>query len=778
MKKLTVGMVAAALSAALFADTTADYVQDGLVAFWDGVENAGAGRHEATNLWRDVVGGFAFKLENAKVEADRVVFAGTQQSVGWLSESNTVSTFQCATNGTVEIVLAADVTGDAVVLQSSPASGVTYGSYQGGTILASNVARPMMPWWTKKGETNTVSVLLQNAVAQSCFTNGMPLALNKDRCDHWGAGSKGTSIGNRHSRGTPYKGAIYAIRVYNRPLTEAEAAFNRAADVRRFFEGNLISRATAFEVVGAPEPLGAPQPAWGVTVGHKAGEKIACAFPAWTNAAQTLATRATGWKLYDTFGKLVAEGEGAACECAMPDPVQYRRVSWTVEKTPLKHYRISPSNDLAKLVKSAHDYAVFELDAGMHELTETVIVSNEIAVVGRPDGSSFVSCANGAPFVLEHPNAVLDDVVFADKNARIGPRGGTVTNCLVWTASAEIGFGGGAGVEGGFAILTNRSLMARDPATWKPYKVPHAAYDRVENTKSSAVERVVYAVADGQDVTRWSINRCWMYRGEILLPAGETSFMLPIDDYAILWLDGKRVLETSPNWRGDCTVQNEKAGWHTFKIAMFNERGAAGPCDEERLGFAVHGFGEKWRVPEEAMFRRMKRGALCVAAGDVPESATFPRPGTYLPARGESNLVCRAAAVATNETTGVAYKVKGWRLTAAEGGAVVAEGEGAQVVAPLDAANPCTLTWTWEPIAFRLQAEKCENGTIEPQFAWVKAGESVTVKATPNEGCWFSSWTKGVDPSYKLEEEVDVVVEKPTSIAAEFFKRKAKKNKK
>ncbi|MCQ2389644.1 MAG: hypothetical protein MJ138_08020, partial [Kiritimatiellae bacterium] len=772
MKKLTVGFVAAAVSAAVFADTTADYVRDGLVAFWDGVENAGAGAHAVTNLWRDVVGGHAFKLENAKVEADRVTFAGAQNSYGVLAASNTVATFCAATNGTVEIVLAAEQAGDCVALQSAPASGVTVGSYRGGTIVSCNVPRPMMPWAWKKGETNTVSILLQNGAAVSSFTNGLPLALDKNRCDQWGAGGNGTTIGNRHQLHTPFKGAVYAIRVYNRQLTADEAAFNRAADARRFLEGDLRPRTTAFEVAGDPEPLGAPVPDWGLTANHKAGEKIACAFPAWTNAAQTLATRATGWKLVDTFGKTVAEGAGAACDCAMPDPVQYRRLVWTVEKTPLKRYRVSPSNDLAKLVKESHDHAVFELENGVHELSETVAISNEIAIVGAAEGGSFVRCAQGAPFFVDHKYARVENVAFMEEKAQVGPRGGRLAGCLVFLATAQAGFGGGPGVEGGFAILTNRAQMARDPAEWKPYKAPYAAYDRVENTISSTVERVVYAVADGQDVTRWSINRCWTYRGEIDLPAGATSFMLPIDDYGTLWLDGKRVLETNPWWRGDCTVVHEKAGWHSFRLALFNERGSAGPCDEERLGFAIHGFGEKWRVPEESRFRRLKRGALLVAAGEVPDSATYPRPGTYAAANGQSNLACRATSVVTNETTGVAYRIKGWRVTAAEGGAVLAEGEGASATVALDEKEPRALAWTWEPIAYLVQAAPCKNGTIEPQRAWVKSGGSLTVRALPDEGCWFSSWTKGVDPTYKLEEEVDVVVDKPTTVSAEFFKRK------
>ena len=44
-------------------ETASHYVQEGLLACWDGVENAGARTHDAgATAWRDLVAGRAFDL--------------------------------------------------------------------------------------------------------------------------------------------------------------------------------------------------------------------------------------------------------------------------------------------------------------------------------------------------------------------------------------------------------------------------------------------------------------------------------------------------------------------------------------------------------------------------------------------------------------------------------------------------------------------------------------------------------------------------------------------
>ena len=57
MKKLL--LIASCLGTVLNASafSTSSYVQDGLIACWDGIENAGAGVHNpTTTVWKDVVG--------------------------------------------------------------------------------------------------------------------------------------------------------------------------------------------------------------------------------------------------------------------------------------------------------------------------------------------------------------------------------------------------------------------------------------------------------------------------------------------------------------------------------------------------------------------------------------------------------------------------------------------------------------------------------------------------------------------------------------------------
>ena len=67
VKALAAGaMLAATAPFAAVADegkSTSDYVQDGLVAQWDGVENAGVGLHEdSPSAWVDIVGGLAITI--------------------------------------------------------------------------------------------------------------------------------------------------------------------------------------------------------------------------------------------------------------------------------------------------------------------------------------------------------------------------------------------------------------------------------------------------------------------------------------------------------------------------------------------------------------------------------------------------------------------------------------------------------------------------------------------------------------------------------------------
>ena len=109
-KILALAAALAAMSATMFGDTASRYVQDGLVACWDGYENAGTGLHDpSATTWKDLVGGYEFSLTGVTVADDRMVFAGRNNSYGTLDATSTAATFNNAINGTLEIVYAADV---------------------------------------------------------------------------------------------------------------------------------------------------------------------------------------------------------------------------------------------------------------------------------------------------------------------------------------------------------------------------------------------------------------------------------------------------------------------------------------------------------------------------------------------------------------------------------------------------------------------------------------------------------------------------------------------
>lgn len=63
--------------------TAQSYVQRGLIANWDGIENAvgmdGLGRHDAAaKVWTDLVSGFRFTLNNVTVGESYLEFNGIQ----------------------------------------------------------------------------------------------------------------------------------------------------------------------------------------------------------------------------------------------------------------------------------------------------------------------------------------------------------------------------------------------------------------------------------------------------------------------------------------------------------------------------------------------------------------------------------------------------------------------------------------------------------------------------------------------------------------------------
>ena len=308
-RNLATILTVAACAATTLADTTSRYIQDGLLACWDGYENAGAGVHDpSATKWKDLVGGYEFNLTGITVERDRMVFAGTQSSYGELGSTGTAATFDKARSGTLEIVYApATGTNSQVILQSSTTSGIAIGILNETKIIDGN-ANAKMIRFTSGTATNGVSIRYNNGTFYSAMVNGSAPTMDNSN-NSWGSSSDVTTIGTRTSKKNyPFEGSIYCIRVYSRRLTDAEIVANHAIDVRRFSEGKTDD-GDMLTISAEPEELGVPTPDYGLRTGLQAGDTLAVSCPAvWTNEAGTAAATCAGWKLYNGNGNVVSNG--------------------------------------------------------------------------------------------------------------------------------------------------------------------------------------------------------------------------------------------------------------------------------------------------------------------------------------------------------------------------------------------------------------------------------------------------------------------------------------
>ena len=335
MNKL--GKVAVALAMAFSvgaagAETVAAYVQDGLVACWDGVENDGrSGLHIASlTEWKDTVGNRPFALTGVTVERDRMVFSGDgANSYGVMSLSDTQATFELCKNGTIEVVVAPDkdCASSAIAVMGSSSSGVTVGNSGGNLIFScSHTVNFPMTYFAWRGTTNTISAVYASANA---YVNGEVGA--KGGTDYFSAADSLAHIGHRANGTNGLKGSIYCIRLYSRALSAEEIAANRAVDVERFEKGNSRSDGVGSLLVTARGVQYAEDglPAYGITKGHVPGERITLTAPKSVRITGARHAVCRGWtleRLIDDDWQVWRSGSGASC--AFDCPQSAVRLSW------------------------------------------------------------------------------------------------------------------------------------------------------------------------------------------------------------------------------------------------------------------------------------------------------------------------------------------------------------------------------------------------------------------------------------------------------------------
>ena len=233
------------------------YVADGLVAWWDGIWNAGIGVHDATaTVWRDLAGGNdatwqgpAFSASTWHWLADGFDFSATDANKRYWKTGAASSAVRDAINSgaaTLEfaaprlanngciIHIANDTLVDNLVAVFAN-DNLQFAIHRAWNNGRSNLA------FARNSAGSAAYVATAFSVAGKQFKNGSlkgngatPDPSAADAASNAYIALGGFASSSLTSSGRNYQGSINCIRIYNRALTDAEVAANYAADKERF----------------------------------------------------------------------------------------------------------------------------------------------------------------------------------------------------------------------------------------------------------------------------------------------------------------------------------------------------------------------------------------------------------------------------------------------------------------------------------------------------------------------------------------------------------------
>ncbi len=244
-RKVCLGMVSA-LAVAAWADnsrvTALSYIHNGLIAQWDGIDNAGTGTHNASaTVWTDLIGGRKFELHNTAWQNGQKLKFNGSSSYAFLNGTDTNATFgKTASKGVFEIALWIPNATYKTVLKSTAniayniQPGAYYCAFRNSSTHTHNVG---------VNQTATVAVVYKSGTVSDfvVYKNGGTQIANTGKTDNVGGNATGGTILGCRSTASSFNGErwwggdIKSIRLYNRTLSVEELQINYAIDRVRFY---------------------------------------------------------------------------------------------------------------------------------------------------------------------------------------------------------------------------------------------------------------------------------------------------------------------------------------------------------------------------------------------------------------------------------------------------------------------------------------------------------------------------------------------------------------
>lgn len=217
--------------------TAKSYVQDGIVANWDGIENVGLGVHDAAaETWKDLVGGRVLTLRNGSYFGnDRLVCPNVGAPAYSIDGITGVQTY--------EIGFMTDQTRGVVLYVTNSLYGYIYNNRYWCNGTGSGSKRPNITTlsnWISRDISLSFTSSTGNSIMDAAYRDGVDVTA-AGGTDYWRAPRSSIfAIGGYYgSDQTPdeggcIRGHVRYIRLYSRALTAAEVAANHAIDRERF----------------------------------------------------------------------------------------------------------------------------------------------------------------------------------------------------------------------------------------------------------------------------------------------------------------------------------------------------------------------------------------------------------------------------------------------------------------------------------------------------------------------------------------------------------------
>lgn len=219
-----------------------DYISDGLILNLDGINNTRRGHKSDTTVWEDLSGnGLDFDLHNVTINDNSMYFTGDRtgsDTYSYASIKNLdhwVNLYDESKKYTVELCMKFDNTIDnyAPIISAKPSAGDIARSIQ--NLVFKNTSTGYELDRHTFGVEFISFTVSCNMSDLTIYDNTITQTTNTKHSSIDPPNNNAFWIGIRLSGSYyAYKGYIYSIRIYDRPLTDAERLYNHSVDVKRF----------------------------------------------------------------------------------------------------------------------------------------------------------------------------------------------------------------------------------------------------------------------------------------------------------------------------------------------------------------------------------------------------------------------------------------------------------------------------------------------------------------------------------------------------------------